>query len=72
MSKEINYLLVTIHGDHTEKERLVDWHIEGEERGTIPDDCATRSFGSIRELYGAVPELSRLERSYVEGGKRYD
>ena len=37
MEREITYLLVTIHGDHTEKERVVDYLLDGEMDGNIPD-----------------------------------
>jgi len=67
MEREITYLLVTIHGDHTEKERVVDYLLDGEMDGKIPDDCATRTFNSIAEIVKTSGELAKNEENYLGG-----
>ena len=67
MEREITYLLVTIHGDHTEKERVVDYLLDGEMDGKIPDDCATRPFNSIAEIVKTSGELAKNEENYLGG-----
>lgn len=46
----MKYLWLKINGDDSEKEKVIDWLLEGEQQGVIPDDIGTISFSSIDEM----------------------
>ena len=46
----MKYLWLKINGDDSEKQKVIDWLLEGEQQGVIPDDIGTRSFSSIDEI----------------------
>tara|TARA_Y100000588_G_C13761372_1_gene714157 strand:+ start:489 stop:659 length:171 start_codon:yes stop_codon:yes gene_type:complete len=50
----MQYLLLKINGDDTEKEKVINWLLEGEMQGTIPDDIGTKSFASIDEIFKSI------------------
>ena len=56
------YMLITIDGEEFEKDKIVDWMVEGDETGDMPPDYGARSFHNLNFLKKHVEKMEEKHK----------
>ena len=64
------YMLVTIYGDDEEeawknKDKIVNWMLEGEEQGTMPDEYSSESEAHLLDIKNRIDRKVSKTVTYV-------
>ena len=55
-------MLITIDGEEFEKDKIVDWMVEGDETGDMPPDYGARSFHNLNFLKKHVEKMEEKHK----------